>query len=1063
MTTTAVSEDNYYPTHKVVPEEEEPNNINNSNIGNSNIDNSNIASYDFILRSTGLALQSFCATACIILSFVIFRLRRDKVIVRYFDPCPSHCLIEPWLRELGFGFAYGSIIIKLYRIMAEFRTRKAHRVCIRDKDLVKYLAGIIVVIIGYLAAWTVLWLDTTDHGDRLLSHDLAGKLVGHLAGSNIVSHLTINGQTYVVCKELSWDYVTEIGEILFLLTGLYITYSIRNARQEVYREKWTLCFCVYIETIISSCLYIVRHLFWSRLHPDYMFLLYLIRCQLTVTIVLIMLIGPKLWKRNESNCHRKNRNISCNESESRNTPGILRLHEAILNAEDVDISDINLSDMDPEEIRTTTVHATNETGETAPEYYDDGQPEAETDYDDHDKHLPYYKEGQSLNKLQKFLLTNVESMIKATMPVILQSGQETNISSSCIQSFFALLSALRENKIWAYRMLDASGKPPSGILEGTLTDLGAFEQCLSVVSDTPGPDQFAGRYCLLDLSANFDHDPPLGMASPPPGIKPDDIVWDGSLQIFWSMNRLLSFRYGACIPSTCTGDDLSQMANYFAQPAGMKANVNSCQMDTPQAPDVVQISIMGTFAAIFFLVILGTSVEYVQMCKVENQGKPAKCHNSQKSLANFLTCFSIHTNTKKLLATTENISGSPLRCLDGIRFFTLAWIILGRARQVRDVDDTLASMPLANFTLSVDTFFFVSGLLLIFASWSKMNKSKGKVNMVDFIIHRVWRIWPPYATTIGLAMILPLLGSGPLWPKAVESTAATCRQSWWTNLLFVNNLLDADQVCLFHTWFLSASMQYHVIGGFLLYAVYRSPTIGIVMSILLTAISSLISFASAYAHNVRVPSVVAFEVFADYEQKILKLYTAPYTHFGSYLSGIIVGYFLVKHRKANIPKSIQAVAWVISFLTMALVNAGPLEAFRSNLPSLVNSSLYYAFARTAWAWAIGWIVFACATGRGGPINQLLSWSAFGPLSALSYLAYLTHPLLMLYHTGRVRERIYFGHYEMWSIFLSRMCMTFVLAYFVHVIIEVPFARIESYVFPKKNVSPPKTKVDNVKF
>ena len=130
-----------------------------------------------------------------------------------------------------------------------------------------------------------------------------------------------------------------------------------------------------------------------------------------------------------------------------------------------------------------------------------------------------------------------------------------------------------------------------------------------------------------------------------------------------------------------------------------------------------------------------------------------------------------------------------------------------------------------------------------------------------------------------------------------------------------------------------------------------------------------------------------------------------------------------------------------------LVLCGPHEAYKSIYPSIQESSLYYAFARTAWSWAIGWMIFACTTGRGGPLTTLLSWPAFSPLSSLSYLAYLTHPILMFFHTGRVRERIYFGHYEMVSIFLSRLIMTFFLAYFVHVMIEVPFASIESYIFP----------------
>ena len=148
---------------------------------------------------------------------------------------------------------------------------------------------------------------------------------------------------------------------------------------------------------------------------------------------------------------------------------------------------------------------------------------------------------------------------------------------------------------------------------------------------------------------------------------------------------------------------------------------------------------------------------------------------------------------------------------------------------------------------------------------------------------------------------------------------------------------------------------------------------------------------------------------------------------------------------------------MVSTLTCVAVICGPHEAFKSNLWPILDSSLYYAFARTAWSWAVGWMVFACATGRGGPVHTFLSWSAFGPLSSLSYLAYLTHPLLMIFHTGRIRERIYFGHYEMVCIFLSRLVMTFGLAYLVHVIVEVPFASVEHYMFPKRTlpkVSPP---------
>jgi hypothetical protein len=83
----------------------------------------------------------------------------SSVLMRYFQATSLTCLLEPWLRELGFSTFYGSILIKLYRILTEFQTRKAHRVCLRDKDQIVYLLAIVLIVIGYMSAWTALMVD----------------------------------------------------------------------------------------------------------------------------------------------------------------------------------------------------------------------------------------------------------------------------------------------------------------------------------------------------------------------------------------------------------------------------------------------------------------------------------------------------------------------------------------------------------------------------------------------------------------------------------------------------------------------------------------------------------------------------------------------------------------------------------------------------------------------------------------------------------------------------------------------------------------------------------------
>lgn len=77
----------------------------------------------------------------------------------------------------------------------EFRTRKAHRWVVRDKDLLKYLMGMVLIMVAYLSAWTAVTLNFLQEGYTVLR-------VGE----------TPEGFHFQACKTLWWDYVTEAGE-----------------------------------------------------------------------------------------------------------------------------------------------------------------------------------------------------------------------------------------------------------------------------------------------------------------------------------------------------------------------------------------------------------------------------------------------------------------------------------------------------------------------------------------------------------------------------------------------------------------------------------------------------------------------------------------------------------------------------------------------------------------------------------------------------------------------------------------------------------------------------------
>lgn len=55
----------------------------------------------------------------------------------------------------------------------------------------------------------------------------------------------------------------------------------------------------------------------------------------------------------------------------------------------------------------------------------------------------------------------------------------------------------------------------------------------------------------------------------------------------------------------------------------------------------------------------------------------------------------------------------------------------------------------------------------------------------------MYRMLPAYCAMMAItAHIVPHLGDGPLWPQKIWEEAEICKNYWWTNLLFISNLVD---------------------------------------------------------------------------------------------------------------------------------------------------------------------------------------------------------------------------------------------------------------------------------
>jgi hypothetical protein len=90
-------------------------------------------------------------------------------------------------------------------MLAEFQSRKAHCVQVKEKDILRILFFISISITGYLLGWTFV---NIDHSNENLSLDRY--LLGH--------GFTFKNERYFqTCRPRSWDYLVQMGMQLKIL------------------------------------------------------------------------------------------------------------------------------------------------------------------------------------------------------------------------------------------------------------------------------------------------------------------------------------------------------------------------------------------------------------------------------------------------------------------------------------------------------------------------------------------------------------------------------------------------------------------------------------------------------------------------------------------------------------------------------------------------------------------------------------------------------------------------------------------------------------------------------
>ncbi|KAH8334869.1 hypothetical protein KR074_007014 [Drosophila pseudoananassae] len=466
---------------------------------------------------------------------------------------------------------------------------------------------------------------------------------------------------------------------------------------------------------------------------------------------------------------------------------------------------------------------------------------------------------------------------------------------------------------------------------------------------------------------------------------------------------------------------------------------DTCQTAEKEPYDGITIFTIFLLSVLGALVALSTLYDYF-------------FHQDDKSLNAVVKAFSARANSRALFRLVEPKSNpNVIDCLHGIRCMSFIWVVFSHDYLVFATSPNINMLDALSWVKSffslfvihgifaVDTFFFLSGMLLVVIALRTMERAKGKLNIPMMYLQRYVRLTPLVAFAILLYLkILPLLGDGPLFGQISFDSYASCKDNWHWTLLYVQNYATRD-MCLSHSWYLAVDMQLFIFAPLLLIALFRwgkKAAAGIFILMLLLA-SCLFSMM-----------VIKNMSMNGSEEGRAKLYYTPNVRASPYLIGILFGYFLhlSRGKKFNLNRITVLLGWLVG---LALIFTCLISVYRASDISIVEEALFVSLTRIAWPLGLCWVVFACMNGYGYLADSFLSSPLWQPMARLSYAAYIFHMFIESLNGGITRTNTYFSDYQVMLRFWADLGFTMILSYLMHILVEAPFANLVTIMLSSK--------------
>ncbi|XP_065346551.1 O-acyltransferase like protein-like [Cloeon dipterum] len=588
--------------------------------------------------------------------------------------------------------------------------------------------------------------------------------------------------------------------------------------------------------------------------------------------------------------------------------------------------------------------------------------------------------------------------------------------------------ALGRGELWALNMYESSTKLLDGVLTGLIVPPGNFDQCVAVRAP-----EFKGKYCRVKVQIAQN----VGLP------------------------QLPTYEVAACGPSTCSDDEIAQIAQFNMGTVGLNVTnaftyVHSCEYDGVRNLDGGFWATIGVMSFLVLLVVSAAIADWY--CEKFEKKVPA-------AVATLIAAFSLRSNLRQLFKISRGKVAGQVPCVHGIRVISTIWVVVGHKYEIYiaampfmntfeffTLPQEFSSMPYINSLFSVDTFFVLSGFLVTYVYCTDVIKGR-KFNIIQYYVYRYLRLTAPVAMMVlFVAFVIYYIGRGPQWNTLFWFQSQTCRDRWWTTLLYVNNLVDYPSMstCVPVSWYLSVDMQLSWAAPIVLLPLMRWPKYTLIGIGGLIFLSTSLIFGLTYAYDFfwtyPVYNIPHPNSLPDYW---FWCYIMPWMRAQPYLVGMALGWFMSKPRKVPFNRLWAVVIWLLNTACVLTVLFTIALAYRPEHPyNETEAAFYNSLHRLMWGLNIAWIIYACSNGLGGPINSILSWNYWQPLSKLSYCIFLTHMFIIFSDIGLNRTPAYFSQAYMTHSILGDLVLAIPFSMLLYLTTEAPSVILIRKIFGK---------------